>query len=70
MPHDTPVLNTHRFPLGRTVTTHGVHNALDPLTIQRLLHRHANGDWGDLCPDDKTANDHGLPPNSSRLKKL
>jgi hypothetical protein len=26
----------------------------------KFLHRHANGDWGDLCPEDREENQFGL----------
>ena len=28
--------------------------------IQRCLERHRNGDWGDLCDEDKQLNDEAL----------
>ncbi len=28
--------------------------------IQRCLERHKNGDWGDLCEEDKKLNDEAL----------
>lgn len=55
-----------RFRLGRLVMTRGAEQALevagdDPFTF---LSRHASGDWGELCDEDKATNeravDHGL----------
>jgi len=54
-----------KFPLGQTVMTRGVADkvAVDTrfaeFTFQSLK-RHANGDWGDLCPEDKRANEEAL----------
>lgn len=50
------------FGLGRLVATQ---RALELLTTTqyhpaRLLQRHQTGDWGDLYPADKDANDEGL----------
>ncbi len=49
-----------RFPLGRTVITRGALDALDETEVRAGIARHAIGDWGDLCPDDKDANDDAL----------
>ena len=32
-----------------------------------LLSKHQQGEWGDLCPDDKTANDHAVVTGSRVL---
>jgi hypothetical protein len=47
-----------RFPLGRTVATPGA-IALG-INLTRYLHRHHCCDWGDLCQDDKQANEDAL----------
>ena len=49
-----------RFPLGRTVITQGALDALDEADVRTGIARHAIGDWGDLCPEDKEANDDAL----------
>ena len=49
-----------RFPLGRTVITRGALDALDDADVRAGIARHAIGDWGDLCPEDKEANDDAL----------
>ncbi len=57
-PHDDGPL----FPLGRTVATPGAlahceqHN-VSPLS---LIARHQHADWGDLCSDDRVANESAL----------
>ena len=46
-----------KFPLGQVVATA---NALaNPAAedIRRALHRHAGGDWGDVCADDAKENE-------------
>ena len=47
-----------RFPLGRTVATSGA-IALN-IDLTRYLFRHHCGDWGDLCDEDKRANEMAL----------
>ena len=55
-------LNKGRFSPGRTVITPG---ALDALAAAEqhpgdFLTRHINGDWGELCEDDKAENQTAL----------
>ena len=47
-----------RFELGRTVATKGTSPLCEYLVP--FLHRHHCGDWGDLDPEDKAANEHAL----------
>ncbi|WP_240919255.1 hypothetical protein [Acidovorax sp. HDW3] len=59
------------FGLGRLVATP---RALELLTTaqcrpMRLLQRHQCGDWGELCPADKAANDQALL-NGGRVLSL
>jgi hypothetical protein len=49
-----------RFPLGRTVITRGALDALDGEEVLAGIARHTRGDWGDLCPEDKQANEDAL----------
>lgn len=50
------------FCLGRTVATPGALEALEGAghTAGEFLGRHARGDWGDLCDEDKAANQEAL----------
>lgn len=50
------------FPLGQVVATPGALAALEQAgrTPQEFLDRHVGGDWGDLCTEDKRANDLAL----------
>jgi len=52
------------FSLGRTVATIGARDLLertgDHVAASKLLQRHAVGDWGDVCDQDKGLNDWAL----------
>jgi hypothetical protein len=47
-----------RFPLGTTVATPAA-MALG-IDLASYMHRHHCGDWGDLCDEDKQANEEAL----------
>jgi hypothetical protein len=51
-----------KFPLGNTVITGRALDALkrDPKLLEWMLYRHQSGDWGDVCDEDKLANDSAL----------
>ncbi len=49
-----------RFPLGQVAITANASMRLATEEVLTALHRHASGDWGDLCPEDALANDAGL----------
>lgn len=48
------------FSLGQIVSTPGAFNYLQPYEIECIFNRHVNGDWGDLCEEDKQANNDAL----------
>lgn len=50
------------FPAGRLVATPGALALLEQVNKSPLefLSRHLRGDWGDLCPEDKTENELSL----------
>ncbi len=50
------------FPLGQIVATPGALAAFERNGQQPIefLHRHAAGDWGEVCEEDKRANDHAV----------
>jgi hypothetical protein len=50
------------FPVGQIVATPGALALLDRAnrTPIEFLSRHLRGDWGDLCPEDKTENELSL----------
>jgi hypothetical protein len=47
-------------PLGSIVATPAVLETLTRADIVTALRRHAAGDWGDVTPDDRNANDAAL----------
>ena len=51
-----------RFPLGRILATPAALGALERAHVDpvRFLARHASGDWGELDPEDRAANEHAL----------
>ena len=49
-----------KFPLGQVVSTLGAREACNPLHLQDCLFRHARGDWGNVCAEDKASNDQAL----------
>ena len=51
---------TPRFPLGQIVATPGVLDACPPVRLNACLARHASGDWGIVCDEDRAANDQAL----------
>lgn len=63
------MLSQPRFRAGHVVMTAGVDNlvqqgALNPVPY---LQRHLDGDWGDLCDDDRRQNDSALASGEDRL---
>lgn len=48
------------FSLGQVVATPNALRSLNPAEITDGLRRHANGDWGDLCPEDAESNIESL----------
>jgi hypothetical protein len=51
-----------RFELGQLVATPGALEALKEASVGFLpyVRRHANGDWGDVCAEDKAENELSL----------
>ena len=50
------------FPLGQVVATPGAIALMEAhgIDLLGLLHRHVTGDWGDLCAEDKQANEEAV----------
>ena len=44
------------FHLGTVIATAQVISSLDEQTILAIVRRHAMGDWGDLCHEDRMSN--------------
>lgn len=55
-----------KFNLGQVVATPGAICALQESgeLPAKFLHRHVEGDWGDICNDDKRLNDEALQDGS------
>ena len=53
--------------LGRLLATPGAVNTLTPDTFLGILQRHASGDWGELCDDDRASNEAALLDGSRLL---
>jgi hypothetical protein len=49
-----------KFPLGRLVATPGALRVLSSAQVAELVTRHAQGDAGDMPPEDQEANAHAL----------
>jgi hypothetical protein len=49
-----------RFPLGEFYVTTAADKTIDPADIASALNRHAQGDWGDVCEDDRRENELAL----------
>ena len=48
------------FPLGQIVSTQGALVTCSEAHRIECLNRHARGDWGNVCGDDKASNDQAL----------
>lgn len=57
---------TAKFRLGRIVSTPRALAELTQDEITRAIQRHQAGDWGDVYPDDRRANDKALQ-NGTRI---
>ena len=60
-----------KFNIGQTVVTRGVNEKLmesKPFAqfVAKSFARHCNGDWGELCEEDKQTNEYALK-NGERL---
>jgi hypothetical protein len=57
------------FALGQLVITANAQASLHPDDILPALRRHAAGDWGDLCPEDKALNQEALATGQRLFSK-
>ena len=69
MDNEKPFMGGVRFHLGPILGTPGALAALDGCGVDPLpyLCRHAKGDWGDLCEEDKQANNLALETGARLL---
>lgn len=49
-----------RFELGRTVITANAASMLASEEVLQAIGRHARGEWGELCEEDRKENEHSL----------
>lgn len=49
-----------RFPLGQIVITRSALEVISADDVSRALNRHAKGDWGQVCEDDRQENELSL----------
>jgi hypothetical protein len=48
------------FDLGRLMATPGALSTLESADVRNALRRHRRGDWGEVSPEDREANDRSL----------
>ena len=51
---------TKTFSLGQIVITRAALDTLHPEDVTASVQRHARGDWGELCPEDRAENERAL----------
>ena len=56
------MMNTSKpkFPLGQLVATANAASTLSNAEVLAGIARHAVGDWGEVCEEDRAANEEGL----------
>lgn len=59
-PREVTTMTDQLFPLGRVVITANAHARLREEVVIASLRRHAMGDWGDVCEDDRLENELSL----------
>lgn len=57
---DVPFEPKAKFWLGRLFVTANAEADLDPEDVHNCVNRHLSGDWGDLCAEDRGANEQAL----------
>lgn len=55
---------TGKFELGQVCATPRALASINPAEMQHSLRRHHSGDWGDLDPEDRAANELALEEGS------
>jgi hypothetical protein len=54
------ILTNSKFPLGRLVATSNAASQLSPEDVAVGIRRHASGDWGEVCEEDRVSNEEAL----------
>ena len=60
MTTDTNKDGVRRVPLGATYMTANAQRTLPPLSVIAAIYRHARGDWGEVCEEDRQSNEEAL----------
>ena len=55
-----------KFELGQVVITRNAANTINEADAANALSRHASGDWGECCREDRKTNDEALK-NDDRI---
>ncbi len=55
-----PTAADPKLSLGQTVSTSNAQNTLNQEDVLNAMARHSRGDWGDLCEEDRQANEQAL----------
>ncbi len=55
-----PTATDPKFSLGQTVSTSNAQKTLNQEDVLNAMARHSRGDWGDLCDEDRQANEQAL----------
>lgn len=53
-------MNTTKFDLGQVLITPGAYEELNLMDAAYSLDRHAKGDFGEMCEEDKMLNDEAI----------
>jgi hypothetical protein len=51
---------TSKVSMGQIVSTPNAMSTLDAQDVQAAIGRHSQGDWGDLCEEDRQTNERAL----------
>jgi len=54
------VVPLRKFSMGQLVITSNAQAMLTPEEVSLALMRHSRGDWGDVCAEDRQANERGV----------
>lgn len=75
-PRDNFTMSTHidysqrkAFDLGECFMTAGANQVFSRVEFIKMIIRHAENDWGDLCEEDKEANKRALEDGSRIVSK-
>ena len=53
-------MSDENFKAGRLLVTASVKAEISPSDLFAIMHRHLGCDWGDVCDEDRKANDDAL----------